>query len=773
MKKGKKSYAILILLFAFGLPLFFILNIYKKSYILIKENISNNDKKISFNLSTKIYDVNGDLISELFDENRSFIKLEKVPHHVRNAFLTSEDKNFYSHPGVDLTGIIRALVIDVISGGIKQGGSTITQQLAKQLFTTKKRTLERKIIELFIAFELERKYTKNQILEMYLNKIYLGHGVYGIKSASQFYFEKEPMELGIIEASILSAIPSSPTRNSPIKYPRNAYAKNQQLLDNMINLGHISKNQAIKEFKSFWPVYLSKIRTKFPGLGVRSTKLDRAPHITELIRKKLIKQFGETEVYQSGYKVYTSIDLRHQKIAERQLTEKIKLQKGIAHYYNKKELLNIEKIYASKNLYKKIKNPDDRKATVKFLKKSRKNHLDELNLISILFDTPKISNTIEIQKNEYDNLIKSSKVEGAFVSLNPEDGGILAMIGGEDIHNGNQLNRAIQSYRQPGSAFKAFVYGAGIESKKITAATMFIDLPIIFRDSEETWAPSNYDKTFSGKVSARRALASSLNIISVIVYDEIGGNRITNFASKLLGIPKKRFEIDPSLALGTTEVSPMELTRGYAVIANNGIEVNPYIIKYILDDNDKKIYERKEKKKKKRIISQNTSYILTSMLRGVVDYGTASGAIRSQSKFYLPAAGKTGTNTKFRDAWFVGFTKNLVATVWLGCDSQKFTLGPGEGGAKVAAPIWAKYMREVYEFREKKPFSNQPKTLVKVKICKISGKLPLENCTKIREYFIKDTIPKKNCDSNHKIMKKFSDLVKERKTEKSFAKKID
>ena len=340
-KKGKKIYAVIILLLAFSLPLLFILNIYKESYVFIKENLIDNEKKISFNLSTKIYDVNGELISELYNENRSFIKIEKIPLHVRNAFLTAEDKNFYSHSGVDLTGLIRALIVDIISGRIKQGGSTITQQLAKQLFTTKRRTIERKIIELFIAFELERKYSKNEILEMYLNKIYLGHGVYGIKAAANFYFEKEPSELGIIEASVLSAIPSAPTKNSPIKYPRNAYSINQQLMDSMIRLGHISKDKAIKDFKKFWPEFIAETRTKFPELGVRSGRLDRAPHITEYIRKKLIKQFGEKEVYENGYQVYTSIDLKHQEIAERRLADKIKYQKGIAHYYNKKELKDI------------------------------------------------------------------------------------------------------------------------------------------------------------------------------------------------------------------------------------------------------------------------------------------------------------------------------------------------------------------------------------------------------------------------------------------------
>ncbi len=761
MRFPAKRFALFIILLILLYPFAYFVIIYAQSYEVLHEG-----KEYQPFLSTKIYDRNGEQISELFHENRTYLPIDKIPAHIKQAFMAAEDQNFYRHSGIDILSILRALMVDIFSGEIKQGGSTITQQLVKQLHTGGEKSIRRKILEVVIAGEFEKRYTKEHILEMYLNQVYFGHGAYGIQAAAQFYFDKEVSDLNIIEASILASIPSAPNRYSPLKKPHRAYEKNKQVLFNLIASGALTKEDAAEAFTRYWPAFLEKIRTRYPTLSVRNKRFDKAPYFTESVRRALIRRYGEETVYRGGLQVYTTLDLRQQEIARQALKNGLLRQNRIAAAHNRFRMKGIDRLLIRQS---KLHSGKEMKARSTFLKEFRETGLAETGeLLSALFNLENVGSAIENHLEAYEQFIQASRVEGAIVAIDLRKGGISVMIGGGDFNQGNQLNRAVQSRRQPGSAFKAFVYGAGIESKRITAATAFLDAPVIFRGTRTVWTPSNYGKSFRGRVLVRRALASSLNIVSVLVYERIGGDCIADFSSRLMNIPKSRFAVDPTLALGTTELTPLEMARGFAVLANKGREVVPYTIRYVLDRRGKKIYDGEryiQRKKKKQITSPEVAFIMTHLLRGVVDYGTASVALRKQCGFRLPAAGKTGTNSEFRDAWFVGYTPDLVAAVWVGCDIPRFTLGSGQAGAVAAAPIWGAFMQEVYQTRKPSRFSGPPAGVTHRPVCSKTGLLPVDGCPVRGEYFIAGTTPNEQCHSDHNDLISVFDLAKRRKSE--------
>jgi penicillin-binding protein 1A len=745
---------------AAAFPFAYFISAYTYSYSALSGDLSYDP-----NVSTKIYDVNGEIVSELFDENRTLTETGVIPPVVKRAFLTAEDKNFYLHSGFYLPGIARAVLVDMFSGDIKQGGSTITQQLVKQLYTKGEKTIRRKLIEILLAREFEKKYTKEQILEMYLSQIYFGHGVYGVSSAARFFFDKDLKDLTAVEASLLAAIPQAPNRFSPLKNPRAAFQKNQQILFNMINAGYIPRDEAIAQFNDFWTAYLENIKTKFQNLGIRNKSYDKAPYFTEYIRRALVEKYGEKTVYRGGLRVYTTLDLRQQKAAEEALLRGIEEQNETASLYNTSLIDMIDRLMVQRLIEKKKITPGDAERRIKFLNAFRKSSMDDVLFASLMFGNGPVESAMENYLDAYEQLKQSSRVEGALIALDPSSGAITAMVGGSDFNAANQLNRSVQSTRQPGSAFKAFVYGAGIESKKITPATPFYDVPVVFRGKDAMWKPSNYEKSYKGRVLVRNALASSLNIVSVLVVDEIDPRLVAEYASRLTGIPISRFSIDTSISLGTSDVSPLEMARGFAVYANGGRAVHPYAISYITDKNDNRIFSGEHAgAPEKRVISEETAFIMTSMLRSVVDSGTAYEGIRGSAGFYLPAGGKTGTTSNFRDAWFVGYTPDLAAAVWMGCDSQKFSLGAGQGAAAVAAPVWGAFMREVYTFRKPSRFKEKPDGVAMCDVCGKTGKLPIEGCPVKSEYFISGTEPVEKCNGEHDEMISIIDLVRKNKS---------
>jgi len=724
-------------------------------------NLFTESRNLSQPLPTRLYDRNGLLISELYDEYRRYVKFEEIPETVIKSFLAAEDSSFYMHTGFDIAGILRALLVDIVSGEMKQGGSTITQQLVKQLYTEREKSIKRKLVELFISREFEKRYSKNEILEMYLNQIYMGHGVYGIAAASEFYFDKKLKELNMAEASLIAGIPSAPDRFSPLKNPRNSHNRTQAIIFNLIAANQIGRDEAAHQFNSMWEGLSEKLKTEFPEAGIRHERNDRAPWFTEYLRRELIAKYGEDAVYRGGMKVMTTIDLSYQEYSDSLISSSLKEQNRISAWYNNSRIRKLEEKIADRALTGKGEKPSRgslKSNAIKFNRELKNTIADELEALSLITDIPSIEKTVSNHMEYYEQVMSKGRAEGALVAIDPHTGEILAMTGGGEFSSVNQLNRAVQSKRQPGSAFKAFVYGAAIESGAITPATSFQDSPLFYGRGRKAWSPSNYDKDYSGRVLARKALAMSLNIVSAKVYDLAGGEKIASFASAMTGVDKKRFQVDPTLSLGTSELSPLEMASGFGTFANGGVHIPPHGIKKIEDRHGKEIYSSKSIKPVKAT-DENTAFIMTSMLRDVVDSGTAHYAVRRAAGFRLPCAGKTGTNTKFRDAWFIGYTPDVVAAVWVGCDSPEFSLGSGQSGSASAAPIWGKFMSEIYKTGAKKSFPRMPSGVTVRNVCSITGRIPARGCPVSKEYFIKGKEPSEKCDALHGRLSNIKELI--------------
>ncbi|MCL2155105.1 MAG: PBP1A family penicillin-binding protein [Leptospirales bacterium] len=757
-KKDIVKYILLFLIML--LPFFYIIYSYAESY-----NIFISGINIRQPLATEIYDRNGILISQLYDEYRTYAKIEDIPETVVKSFLAAEDSSFYMHSGFSIIGIVRALFIDIVSGDFRQGGSTITQQLVKQLFTEKRKSVRRKLVELFLAKEFEKKFSKNEILEMYLNQVYLGHGVYGVSSAAEFYFQKSIKDINIIEASLMAGIPSAPEKFSPLKNPAAAYDKSLSIIFNLISSGYIEKEDTVEKFHSFWIQYSDKIKTEFSEAGIRKDTAGEAKWFVEYLRRELIDKYGEEMVYRGGLKVYTTIDIDYQRAAESILEKSIERQNRYTYSINSYKTSRIDNELAE-IAADRGNTQTNRKEyinqSIKFNREMLGNLTDELSLVSMISGSL-ISSSITKHQEVYENRMSKSKAEGALIALDPSSGEILAMVGGSEFNTINQLNRAVQSRRQPGSTFKAFVYGAAIEDKNITAATPFYDLPLTYGGAKNSWTPSNYDKRYSGRVLARKALASSLNIVSAKIYDFIGGEKIAKFTSSLTDADYKRFQLDPTLSLGTTELSLLEMTKGFAVYANGGVSLPVKSITKIEDRYGKNILAEDKKLSPERVVSEQTAFIMTSMMRDVVNSGTATYAVRQAAGFRLPCAGKTGTNSNFRDAWFIGYTPDIAAGVWIGCDSPQYSLGAGMSGSAVAAPIWGLFMNEIYKKKSIVNFPQKPTGVSEISICSISGDIAERDCPTINEYFITGTEPDSKCSGLHGKLSNIKELINKQK----------
>lgn len=711
--------------------------------------------------TTKIYDKNNVLVAEFFKEKREVVPLEKIPPHLVKAFIAMEDNEFYDHFGINPKGIVRAFFVNLVSGRVKQGGSTITQQLSKILLTSGERSIYRKIKEAFISLMIEMFYTKDEIMEMYLNQIFLGHGAYGVESASKLYFGKHVWEINIAESSLLATLPSAPNILSPIRNPRLSMERHRIALAKMVDMGFMTVAQAEKAYLDFWPDYLAYINDLPPTMTTWSSRVNKAPWFTEHIRRILVNKFGEKAVYEDGLAVYTTVDVDKQQCAQSLLKDAVEKQttvsRGLA--FNNEEYIT--------NRY-----------------------TDEVNLLTMMFGLPAIKSTGTAQKRTFNRYMKDGllhemqminlitgldtiddvlqqyflgsydqkefmNVEGCLVSINPGNGYIEAMVGGSDFTSTNQLNRVMQSMRQAGSAIKPLLYIAAIDSKKFTAATTIMDSPILYLDMEGgDWIPENYEGEYYGLVTLRRALSLSINVVSVRIADTLGIDTVLNNYAKLLKISrnemKNRVPRNFSIALGSFEVSPLELARAYAIIANGGRNVIPYSIRYVQDKTGKIIYNQEEeimaelaeqeKDGSIQIVSPDVARIVVSLMQSVISSGTGRGAAIGR-----PVAGKTGTTSNYRDAWFVGFTPQLVTGIWMGYDGRGLSLGPGQSGGAVVAPVWGQYMSCALQKEPVLDFSSFGNIAV-VKVCAESGLLPSYYCKKvIDELFIPGTEPQEEC----------------------------
>lgn len=688
-------------IFVLGLLIFFIIG-------SLVSNLPKIDTLEDYtpHLITTIYDVNNTVIDELFVERRTLVPLSDIPVDLQNAIIAIEDSNFFQHWGVDFQGIARASLANLRKGKVVEGGSTITQQLAKVLFLTRRRTLSRKIRELMLALQLERDYTKEEILQLYLNQIYFGQGAYGVQAASRVYFNKKVIELNLAECALLAGLPRAPNRYSPFVDISNAYRRRSIVLNRMVKLGYISQEEAHQ--------------ANYHPLTVENEQVlkEDAPYFVEYIRQYLEKAYGSNAIYKGGLKVYTTLDLNIQTIAEEVLAESL-------------DRFDIER---KEELEKEKEEQEQEK---------------EIEEEEIAEEEP---------SEEDEELIEEElpKVQGAIVAIDPRTGQIRIMVGGRDFKE-SQFNRVAQAHRQPGSAFKPFIYISAIDSG-YTLNTIIEDSPIAYYndgdnwkllsettdlsdidpeiaaniDEEKLWIPQNYKEKFRGSILMRDALVNSVNICTVKLLDMIRPITAVYYAQKM-GI-NSRLTNTLSLALGTSEVTPLEITSAYATIANNGIKTEPYAIIRVEDPSGKVLEENFPQEKE--VLNAQTNYLITHLMKKVCEEGT--GWYTRYLK--RPRAGKTGTTNEFTDAWFIGFVPNIVCGVWVGYDDTR-TLGDKKAGGVVAAPIWTTIMKRILTQTPILEFP-VPQDIVFVKINPRTGLLALEDSPgAILMPFVKGTEP--------------------------------
>ena len=593
-------------------------------------------------LASQIIDRNGEVVTQLFKENRNWVNLEDISHWMTKAVVAAEDGEFYKHKGVRPLAIARALIVDLVRSKRKQGGSTITQQVAKNMFLSHEKSITRKVKELIIAARLEKTYTKNQILEMYLNTIYLGHGAYGIDVASRQYFGKAPEDLDILEAATIAGIIAAPERFSPYKHPEACLERSRYVLSRMLDMNYITKADYNK--------YVGRLPKLAPRRKEHSLLMNNAAYfVSHILFKHLLPNYGSDMVYKGGLKIYTTIDKRLQKKAE--------------------------------------------------------------------------------------EIMQRQKYQGALIAIEPSSGEIIAMVGGRDF-NETKFNRVTQALREPGSAFKPFVYAAAIENG-YRAIDHLLDAPITFGNG---WSPKNYEKnSYMGEITITTAVARSVNTTAVRMAQITGVNNIINLCRQL-GITSDYLPQDLSLALGSASITPLEMAVAYGVFANNGVRAEPYAIREITDNKGQTL--ESNGRKLQEVLSPSTAIQIRSILTQVVNRGTGSRARISGHETF----GKTGTTNKNSDAWFVGGIPGLVVCVYFGNDNHK-SLGAGRTGANVALPVWrefVQYAASINKYSAGFP-SDSSAGVARVEVCQETGFLACEGCKKESIFLPTDAVPTSHC----------------------------
>ena len=714
-------------------------------------------------IPTKIYDIKGEVISEFFTEQRALVNYKDLPPHLIEAIISMEDNNFMKHAGIDIIGIFRGTIGNMLLGRRPRGASTLTQQVARGIvLKSRERTITRKLREIWVTFQIEKRLTKEEIVTLYFNQIFFGHSVYGVQAASRFYFNKDVQDLNLAECAMLATLPPSPNTYSPINNPNISMQRHKVVLKRMNDMKFITQAEGDIAYKEFWESYTGKIGRR--GTTAYSASMDRAPYVTEYVRRILVERYDEKTLKEEGLKIYTTIDIEKQEAAQKLLTEalrnyNIKYEGGsldISSVYDRTLLNKLEMLSLIVAL------PEDlayNKFNIAVRDALNKNVSSPLALLSDMFGMENVNDVImEVMKADEAEL--SRQIEGALVSINPKNGYIVSMVGGSGFTPRNQLNRVTQARRQAGSAFKPFVYAASMDITNYSPSTIVSDAPIgfVFEDGN-SWIPKNYSANFKGDVSLRYALAVSLNIATINVLNYVGVTNAIKYMEPIFKADndekksKRMFNADLTLSLGTGLFTPLELTTGFATIANEGKEVEPILIRYVTDRHDVMIDNFEEDLKKeieerggaKQVMSQEVAYLISDILSGVLRGGTATSAMY-ESKFTRMGAGKTGTSNDWKDAWFVGYTPELATGIWIGFDSFKYSLGNNQVGGRIAAPIWGKYMVEALK-TIKPTWYKKPNNIVNVNICAISGKLPSASCYSIKsELFIRDKIPNEICN---------------------------
>ena len=719
-------------------------------------------------LPTKIYDINGRLITQFFaDEKRELLRLDEMPQTLIHAILTREDKNFFEHGGFSVLGIGRAL-IGVLTDNFAGGGSTITQQVAGRLFADRTDiSLRRKLIELWYAFQIERRWTKYEILEEYLNGSYFGHNTYGVEAASQFFFGHSARDLSYAESAILVIQLAAPGgRYSPILNPNSARVIQKTVLDQIVDNGFATQEAVDDSFEEYWATY---DYSRSNATSAYFEREDRAPYFSEYVRQRLQNEIllGSSDIFRDGYSVYTTLNLDYQDAAHTELLRGI----GDANRVYDSNIRTRSE-YASSVfgptvdlLSLAFNMPQLRVAGQKQQQLARKHFAEELNpalgLLLYQFtgnaqDPLRRASQVGLQ-NSYSQS-STNTVEGALITLENETGYILAMIGGSNFDpNTNSFNRATQSTIQPGSTFKPLYYSAAIEKRVITPATMIYDSPVIFwKDDGTPYTPQNYRGEWVGPVLARSALANSMNVPSIRVLDMLGFDDAISFASRLNGIDQRDllqhgFTRNYSLGLGSVSVSPLQMARAYATFGNQGVAVTPIAVRYIEDrfgrivaEPERALREEQARSGSDRIISSQSAYLITNMLESTIGEGTLRYPRSLVGGFDHPMAGKTGTTQNWKDLWTLGYSPYYTTAVWIGFDRGNQSLGVNQTGAVTAGPIWARYMKQIHDGLPPKEFTRPSRGIVEVQVTAETGLLPPPGYTGpvITELFIEGTQPR-------------------------------
>ncbi len=674
---------------------------------------------------SQLFSHDGTVIGEFYKERRYVADLDEIPLFVRNAFLAAEDATFYSHPGIDIISIFRAFVKNVQTGSTRQGGSTITQQVVKNLLLSSEKKLTRKAKEAILAYHIEQSLSKDDILQIYLNQIYFGNGAYGIKAAVRAYFHKELSEVTLGEAAMLAGLPKAPSRYSPIVHFDLAKGRQHYVLDQMVRAGFVAEAKAKEAREQEIQVYKKRTNT-----------ILAAPYYVSEVRRRFHEQFPELDLDRDGLKVYTPVRLQAQEYAREALREGLQTVdkrrgwRGPLHTFSDIDSNKyvekyassfddglipgriypalLTKVLSSNGTVEAILGEEQETVTLslrssawakrRLLAKDEVQWVDPAKVLRV-GDVIEVSFRLDKQGGRTFMLDQTPDLEGAVVLLDPTSGRVVSLVGGYSYQR-SQFNRVTQSYRQPGSAFKPIVYLAAIDGYQYTPASIVHDVKRTFKVGDDYWEPGNFDKSYLGEITLRSALEKSRNLVSADIISRIGVEAAIQYARRL-GITS-RLGRNLSLSLGSSEVTMLEIARSYGVFANQGVLFPSIFIDKVENRKGELLYNYEDEKfeKAEQVVSPESAFLMANMMKGVVQRGTGWRVREIQR----PVAGKTGTSNDLMDAWFVGYTPEWVCAVWAGFDVKR-TIGDKETGGRVASPIWLSFMKRFLDHIDEEKYA--------------------------------------------------------------------
>ncbi len=695
----------------------------------------------------RVYTADGVLIGEFGEERRSVVRMEEVPDLMKQAILAAEDERFYQHTGVDYQGVLRAAYSNLLTGGKTQGASTITMQVARNFFLSREKTLTRKLYEALLAFKIENSLTKDQILEIYINQIYLGQRAYGFGTAAQGYFGKTLTQLNVAEIAMLAGLPKAPSSFNPVINPKRAKQRQLYVLRRMHELALLDDEQ----YETAQKAPLSVKRESVTEYAIH------AEFVAEMVRQTLYERYPD-DVYSRGFRVYTTITRSDQEAAYAALRQGL-FEYDRRHGYRGPEGFVDLKDAAEEDYEEALQDHPDSddllaalvlEATPKRVKAYRRGGEtvtisgEGLRFAERMLDPRTPPNRrirrgalIRIQKDDGNNwqITQLPEAEGAFISLNPQDGAVRSLVGGFDF-NRSQYNHVTQAWRQPGSGFKPFIYSSALE-KGFTPATVINDAPVVVDAAltgGQVWEPKNYDGRYEGPMSMRTALAKSKNMVSIRILQAIGPQYAQDYVTRF-GFDADRHPPYLTMALGAGSATPLQMARAFSVFATGGYRTEPYVIQKVVDDRGNVLTQAQPAQagdETLRVIDARNAFIMDSMMHDVVRFGTAARAMALQRQ---DLAGKTGTTNDYVDAWFSGYQPALVGVAWVGFDQPK-KLGPGETGSVTALPIWMSYMSKALKGTPEM-FQRTPEGIVAARV----NENGLQASDGRPEFFFRENVP--------------------------------